>query len=392
MITGRYGQSGLRLEPRQRGGRCDVDGINVRVLGVPYSQSMSMPRRMVSFLQFMLGACRESMKFREVDVVFATSTPLTIAVPGLWAAWWHRCPFVFEVRDLWPDAPVELGILRSRLLIRIARGLERLACRRAAHVIALSPGMKAGVLAAGADERKVTVIPNFSDVELFRVPPEMGQAYRAKQGAIGSRPWVVYAGTMGRVNGVDWAVRLAARVARLNPEIVFWLVGDGSEKGRVMAEAASRGLLDRTVFFRDPVPRSELPRVLSAATILSSFCQDLPVLRTNSANKFFDAFAAGRPVLVNYGGWQAEILEREGAGLALPSSDLDGAAERLVCALGDATWLEQAGIASRRLGDTEFNCTRLAGQLESILSDVVARGKSDARTGGPAATARGGKP
>jgi glycosyltransferase involved in cell wall biosynthesis len=371
VITGLTEGSGLSLPAGQRRAMVEVDGIEVRVLGVPYEQRMTPGRRLRAFARFVLAACRESTRVREVDVVFATSTPLTIAVPGLWAAWRHRCPFVFEVRDLWPAAPIELGVLKNPLLIGLARGIERLAYRRAAHIVALSPGMKEGILATGEPPEKVTVIPNASDVELFRVPPEVGRAYRAEQGELGTRPWLVYTGTFGRVNGVDWAVRLAAHVARLDPRVAFVFYGDGSEKERAAALARELGVWERTVYFRDPVPRVELPRVLSAATVLSSFAQDLPVMRTNSANKFFDAFAAGKPVVINYGGWQAELLEREGAGLALAHHDLEGSARRLVAALSDADWLRRAGQASARLGDTEFNRVRLAEVLESVLLRAV---------------------
>lgn len=377
VVSGCSEWSGLTLPAGQKRTVLSVDGIEVRLLGVPYSQRMSMRRRLGAFAGFMLGACRESGRVPRPDVVFATSTPLTIAVPGMWAAARWRCPFVFEVRDLWPAAPIELGVLKNPLLIAAARALERLAYRRAAHVVALSPGMKDGIVAAGVPAEKVTVIPNASDVELFRVPPVVGAKFRAEQGDLGRRPWLVYTGTFGRVNRVDWAVRLAEHVARLAPEVAFVFYGSGSERERTAALARERGLLERTVFFRDPLPRAELPKVLSAATVLSSFAQDLPVMRTNSANKFFDAFAAGKPVVINYGGWQAEILEREGAGLALPHADLEGAAQRLVAALRDPDWLARAGAASARLGDTEFNRARLAAKLEEVLQRAVATGRGN---------------
>lgn len=387
VITGLAEGCGLSLPAGQRRAVLDVDGIEVRVLGVPYRQRMGLHQRLRAFVHFVLAAARESTRVRGVDVVYATSTPLTIALPGLWAAGWHKRPFVFEVRDLWPAAPIELGVLKNPLLIAPARGLERLAYRRAAHIVALSPGMKDGIVATGVPAEKVTVIPNASDVELFRVPAAVGEAYRATQGQLGTRPWVVYAGTLGRVNAVDWAVRLAAHVARLDPRVAFVFHGDGSEKERTLALARDLGLLDRSVFFREPIPRTELPRLLSAATVLSSLAQDLPVMRTNSANKFFDAFAAGKPVVINYGGWQAELLEREGAGLALAHHDLEGSAQRLVAALADADWLRRAAAASARLGDTEFNRARLADKLEAVLREVVARHR--AADAGPPMAPRG---
>ncbi len=385
LITGACEHSGLETQGRRRA-VMNVDGIEVRVLGVPYGQRMSPMRRLCAFAGFTLAACRESVRVRDVDVVFATSTPLTIAVPGMWAARWHRCPFVFEVRDLWPAAPIELGVLRNPAIVGLARWLERTAYRRAAHIVALSPGMRDGIVAAGVAPEKVTIIPNASDVKLFRVRPEVGEEFRAQYGEVGKRPWVVYAGAFGRVNGVEWAVRLAAHTARLDGEIAFLFFGAGSEREIAESLARELGLLGRTVFFRAPLPRSGLAPVLSAATVLSSLAQDLPVMRTNSANKFFDALAAGKPVMINYGGWQAELLERTGAGLVLDQGDLPGSAQRLVAALNDGEWLRKAGEASARLGEGEFNRDRLAERLEAVLRRAVA-GRTATDTGARAGDA-----
>lgn len=374
VVAGSHPRSGLPV-PARAGGQVAIDGIDVHVLGVPYEQAMTPGRRVLSFLQFVAGSCVESTRVGPVDLVFATSTPLTIALPGLFAALWHGCPFVFEVRDLWPAAPIELGVLRNPVLVAAARQLERLAYRRAAHVIALSEGMKAGVVATGVSSDAVTVVPNVSDTATFRVPAAQGQACRAAAGALGARPWVLYAGAFGRVNDLEWALRLAEGVARLEPRVAFLFVGEGSEKGRFEAEARDRGLLGKTVFIRDSLPREELARLLSAATVLTSFFLDLPVMRTNSANKLFDAFAAGKPAVINYGGWQAELLEREGAGLVLDRRDVEAAARQLVAALADTAWLESAGAASRRLGDTVFAQDRLAVTFQAVLERAASVGR-----------------
>lgn len=381
LITGAYEHSGLVWPAGKKRAKFEVDGIDVRGVGVPYAQTMSPARRMRAFAAFMLGACCEAMRVRRPDVVFATSTPLTIAVPGMWAAAWHRCPFVFEVRDLWPAAPIELGILKNPVVIALARGLERLAYRRAAHIVALSPGMKGGIVEAGVPAEKVTVIPNASDLELFRVPAAVGRAYRDRLGELGDRPWVVYAGAFGKVNAVSWIVDVAAEVARIAPEVAFVLVGAGNEKAHCHALARQRNLDGRTAFFCEPLPRTELPALLSAATMLTSLARDLPVMRTNSANKFFDAFAAGKPVVINYGGWQAELLERTGAGLVLDQGDVAGSARRLVDAIRDSDWLRRAGAAAARLGDTEFNRERLAAELAGVLRRAAVAGRSGAGRG-----------
>ena len=367
MIAGAYDRSGLPVPERGVLSRLAVDGIDVLALKVPYHQSMSTVRRLLAFAQFVLLATWTALRVRGVDVIYATSTPLTTAIPAMVAALWHRRPFVFEVRDLWPAIPIQLGVLTNPLLKWLARRLESTAYHRARHVVALSPGMRDGVVATGIPGSAVTVIPNSSDVELFRVDPGEGQAFRDAHPELGDRPLVVYAGAMGRVNGLEYALDLAARVAALDSRIAFVLAGDGSEKQRLIELSNAANLTGRTVYFLDPLRRRDLARLLSAATVLSSFFIPLPLMQTNSANKFFDAFAAGRPIAINYGGWQADLLRESGAGLVLDHADVGAAAEALVRAVNDGGWLARASAASRQLGEEVFDRRRLAADLERVL-------------------------
>lgn len=371
LVTGAYDRSGLDLPSGRRIVRMDVDGIDVIAANVPYGQNMSMLRRMVSFAHFMVMSTWIACRVRNIDVVFATSTPLTIAVPGLIASLIRRKPFVFEVRDLWPAIPIEMGILKNPVIKLVAKLLEKVAYRRASHVVALSPGMKAGVVAVDGRPDVVSVVPNSSDVELFRVPADVGDDFRTQHPEIGGRPLVVYAGAFGRVNGFDYVLRLVEHAARLYPEICWVLCGQGSEKEWIIESATAKGLLGKNLLVLDPLPRRELARLLSAADILTSFFLPLPLMETNSANKFFDALAAGKPVALNYGGWQADILRETGAGLVLDANDPEKAAKQVADALADRAWLASAADASRRLGDERFDRRKLALELEHVLLSVV---------------------
>ncbi len=374
LVTGAYDQSGLTPSKSGWVSRLEVDGIDVLAVNVPYGQKMSMVRRLFSFATFVLAATWAALRIRDVDVVFATSTPLTIAVPGMLAAAWHRRPFVFEVRDLWPEIPIQLGVLRNPILKAMARWLERTAYRRACHIIALSPGMKDGIVAAGTNPDKVSVIPNSSDIELFRVPKSEGHRFREQHPELGDRPLFVYAGAFGRVNGLGYLVRLTSTVAKIDARTAFLLVGQGGEKQHLIKLARSEGVLDSTLFFMDPVPRADLAGVLAAATVLSSFVQPVKILEYNSANKFFDALAAGKPVVINYQGWQADLLNESGAGLVLDPWDVESAAEQLVGAMADREWILRASMASRRLGVEVFNRSRLTDDFEKVLYSACGKG------------------
>lgn len=371
LVTGAYDRGGLEIPKGRWVWRTEVDGIEVIMVRVPYGQRMSVVSRIWSFLQFMMLAAVAGARVKGIDVIFATSTPLTIAVPGLVLSTIKRKPFVFEVRDLWPEVPIEMGVLRNPILKATARLLERIAYWRARYIVALSPGMKAGIVGSGVNPDKVTVIPNSSDVELFRVPAEVGLGFRAGHPEWGDGPLVVYAGAFGKVNGLGYLVQLARAVGTIDVEIRFILVGDGSEREAIERSAREVGLLDQAVFLMPPLSRAELPGLLSAATVLSSFVAPLKVFEMNSANKFFDAFAAGKPVIINYGGWQAEVLRGSGAGLVLDPNDIEQSARVLVQALRDRRWLEKAGEESRRLGAEVFDRRKLALELEGVLQKVA---------------------
>jgi hypothetical protein len=135
--------------------------------------------------------------------------------------------------------------------------------------------------------------------------------------------------------------------------------------------ARDLGVKDRSLFFHPPIARRQLASALSAATMLSAWVIPVPILEHNSGNKFFDAFAAGKPIAINYRGWHADLLEQSGAGVVLDNSDVRGAAASLVGCMHDTEWLGAAAAASRRLGDEMFERRRLAGRLEEVLRQSV---------------------
>lgn len=348
-------------------------GIRVHWLPVPYSNHMSYPQRIRAFLRFAWGAARRAASL-PADVVFATSTPLTIALPAVYAARRRKVPMVFEVRDLWPELPIAVGAIKHPALIALARWLERFAYRHSAQIVSLSPGMKEGVVQAGYPAERVHVIPNSADLELFTVSADKAKAFRWKFEWLQDRPLVVYAGTLGRINGVDYLARLAAAVQPLNPDIRFLVIGDGAEQEKVLTTAQQMGVYGRNFFMLPSMPKSQMPTVLAASDIATSVVINLPELWANSANKFFDALAAGKPVAINHLGWQADLLRETGAGIVLDASDVHKAAAELIDFIQDKRRLATAGIAARRLAEERFDRDHLAKQLEHMLRLAIKEG------------------
>src|SRR5690554_339293 len=171
----------------------DEAGINVHWYPVPYSNHMSFLQRIKAFFAFAFAAQKKAASLQG-DVVFATSTPLTIALPAVFTARKLKVPMVFEVRDLWPEMPIAMGALKNPLLQWTAKKLEHWAYQNSAAVVALSPGMKEGVVKAGYPANRVAVIPNSSDNLEFRQDSETAKQFRSKRAWLGDRPLLIYAG------------------------------------------------------------------------------------------------------------------------------------------------------------------------------------------------------
>lgn len=358
------------------------DGVTVHWCTVPYDNAMSFADRIRAFVRFSTLASRKTLQLRP-DVIFATSTPLTIIIPAAIGKLLRRAPLVFEVRDLWPELPIATGYLKNPVLKMAARALESFSYRVSAQVVALSPGMADGVAKAGVARERITIAPNACDIERFDVDAAIGQQYRDQQPWLGDRPLVVYCGTLGWINGVGYLARVAAAMASINPDVAFAVYGSGRDHESVRALANELGVLERNFFMMGRVAKSEMPAILSAATVATSLFLPIPEMCANSANKFFDALAAGRPVAINYGGWQAGLLAHSGAGIVLDPTDPHRSALDLQAIITDTGRLGLARQAARNLAREKFSrdviSSRVLAAVESALgpAPLTAAGGGD---------------
>ncbi len=351
--------------------RGDVDGIDVRSVRVKYSNYMSYPRRMWAFVMFMLGSTWTALRAPHPDVVYATSTPLTVGIPGVLASRLRGVPFVFEVRDLWPEAAIQMGaIKRDGLLARWAKWLERGLYRAASRVVCCSPGMAEGVKAEGKAPDRVHVVPNSADLDLFH-PGEKDAGLVAEHG-LSDKFVVGYTGAIGPSNAVEAHLPAAARILheRGRDDIVFLVVGDG--KRLPALRDAVDGLPN--VVLTGSLPKKDVPRVTRTADVLLVLFADVDILGMNSPNKFFDAMASGRPVIVNSAGWTKGLVEDNDCGCYARAGDGEALAACILRMADDRATLERMGGNARRLAEERFSRDDLAAQLMGILEKAAAEG------------------
>lgn len=346
--------------------RFRIDGIEVVALNVPYQQRMGVVRRTWAFLLFMVLAGWMVLRIKGVDVVYATSTPLTIGISALVGRYLCGRRYVFEVRDVWPAVPIAMGLIRNRLLISVLEWFERLVYRKAESVVALSPGMEARVRKVSPRGKEVVIVPNCCDTERFRPDVDGAKVRRARGWQ--DRFVCIHVGAIGPTNGLMAVVRAAERFEN-DPDYLFVLVGDGSERPRLSAEIERLGLSNIQVLGN--IPKQKLPELFAAADVSLVVFANVPILEDNSANKFFDSLSAGKPVLLNYSGWQRDVIESAGAGFGCKQGN-DAEFHEKLQRLREAPELRRAmGERARRLALDRFNRDDLATHVLETIAGVV---------------------
>jgi glycosyltransferase involved in cell wall biosynthesis len=370
MVCGKNDRDGLTLpfDSERQWSRGMIDGIDVIALPLPYSNRDSIARRARLFLGFAWRSTRLALR-ENYDVIFATSTPLTAGIPGIVMKLTGRGKrFIFEVRDLWPELPRALG-MKNPLLLGGMSVLEWLSYRTADACIGLSPGIVDGIKKRGPRRQEVALIPNGCDLKLFT--PEVGSELGLA--GIGAGDFVAgFAGAHGTANGLDAVLNAAAvlqRRGRADIKLVF--IGDGREKDRLIARCKDEGL-GNCLFF-PPMKKIALAQLTGRLDCGLMILANLPAFYYGtSPNKFFDYLAAGIPILNNYPGWLASLIEENECGVVVPP-DSDGKFADALIRLADCPRDERAamGKRARALGERAFSRDVLAAKFVSFVEKTA---------------------
>ena len=350
----------------------NIKGINVYWIEIPYSNQMSFSMRAWSFLKFSFLSSLISISIKS-DIVFATSTPLTIAIPGIITKWFRRIPLVFEIRDVWPEIPIQMGMIKNPILIWLSKSLEKLAYKQSSHIVALAPGMGEAAISKGIDSSKVTIIQNGCDIDSFKMIKEIEKSNCEKKNSwIDGRKLILYAGTFGRANGVEYVVNLAHEVGKKDPSIVFACAGWGSEKEKIVNFANEKKVLGDNLFILEPLSKKDLFILMSISHFTLALFDGPRVLWKDAVqNKFFDSLAAGKPVACNFKGYQSILALENEIGIILPKDDLSEAAKILTSTLNNKTWMKDAQINALKLAGGYFSRDNLADKLEKVMLSVL---------------------
>ena len=344
-----------------------IDGINIVYLKNAYSNEMSIPMRIKSFFNFMYKSSFEAFKHKDIDLVIATSTPLSVGLPALLLKKIKGIPFVFEVRDLWPEVPIQMGGIKNPLVKKIAIWFEKTIYKNASHIVALSPGMYDGVVKYVSSD-KVSMIPNMAKKEHFW-PREKDKDCIKKLQLRENSFKVIHFGTMGIANGLHYFIE-AAKIAHDKgiTDVDFILLGEGKAEKTLKLYAEKYKLTN--VFFYGRMAMKATSEVVNICDISVVPFLNIPILSTNSPNKLFDSLAAGKPIIVNSNGWTKKMVEDNSCGAYVDPENPNELFELIMHWKNHPHLLKAMGENSRKLAETTYDESILTKKFASIINTL----------------------
>ena len=354
--------------------REEVEGIKVHYLSVPYDNRFTFYARSWAFVKFLWLTVQRATKLGPVDLCYAISVPLTIGWAARWLRWRHGIPYIFEVGDLWPDAPIQMGFVKNYVLRQLLYNAERAAYREAKAIVALSPAIKESI-DRRAPGKRVYTIPNMADCDFYR-PEKKSAAIEEKFGVKGKLV-ISYVGAVGLANGLDYFLECVNAARKANLPVHFLLCGDGALLDRLKNNAKQLGLIDSVelgqgawltfVPFTDRAGVREVMNVTDAAFVCY---KPVPILETGSPNKYFDGLAAGKLIIVNFGGWIRKDIESQCCGFYCDPHQPGDFVKKLTPFVDDRQLLAQYQQSARALAEKKYARTQLTTEWLRAIAAV----------------------
>ncbi len=345
----------------------NLEGIEIHWLPVSYANAFTFWQRGFSFLKFIWQIINHSKIYRNCSLCYAISVPLTIGIPAIWIKWKYKIPFLFEVGDLWPDAPVQMGILKNKVLAFIFYGLEKYIYKNALSIIALSMSIKESIEKKTGGKKQVHVIPNMADTEFYT--PQRDAVLKPLNLNVEDKFVVSYIGAIGLANGLDYFLECARASQRSALPVLFILCGEGAMLKSLVKHSKSLEL--KNIVFIPFQNREGVREVLNASDAIFVSYKPVPILETGSPNKYFDGLAAGKLILINFGGWIKNEIESNSCGVYLDPNSPTGIIKKINPFLEDKAMLKKYQQNSRDLALKEYSRKQLGEKFQSVIGDSI---------------------
>lgn len=359
VVTGIYSKSDL--EAKKFVENQVFDGIKVKVLNIHFDNKQSIPKRIWTFVQYMMVSSYYAIKL-PADVVIASSGPITVGIPGLVARYIRKRKLIFEVRDLWPEGAIELGLIKNKFIKNLAYWLEKTCYKESSYIITLSPGMTKNI-STRFNLKNISDVTNAANISLF------SSACVFSDKNFEPKSYAIYTGNIGDVNNSYWLYSAAKELKKLQrDDIKIVLIGDGQQREELENLAKKEGVDN---FIRlGLMPKENLVGYIQNAFVSLVPLKGTPVLDTSSPNKFFESMAAGVPVIQNTQGWMKDFLDTHQVGMTLNPNDPIELANSLIYMKDNPQLTDEMGKNSAEIAKRYFDKTVLANKMLDILKKV----------------------
>jgi colanic acid biosynthesis glycosyl transferase WcaI len=360
---------------RRRVYRETVDGIKVvRTWLLPYPNRKAY-ERMLNYSSFCVSAALRGLEIERPDVVIATSPQLLVGPAGWWIARWKKVPFVFEVRDLWPESLAAVGVgQENSALHRILGALAGFLYRKSQKIVVVTPAFKEHLVRHWTvAPEKIAVVENGVETDLFA--PENAEAGLREQLGITGRFVACYVGTMGLAQGLDTVIEAADKLRVLRSEALFLLVGEGADKERIRALAATRGL--QNLMFVDQQPRERIPAFIHASDVCLVLLKKTELFKTVIPTKMLEFLSCAKPVILGVDGQARQLVEEARGGIVIEPENAEAlvrAVERLAAVPEER---EEMGRNGRAYILDKCSRKKTAEEYLKVLEAVIRSGQDE---------------
>ncbi len=348
--------------------RMNIDGIDVIYVKNAYSNYFTPMQKIKSFVNFMRLSITVASKEKGVDLVYATSTPLTVGGVALWLKFTKKWKYIFEVRDLWPEFPIQIGAIKNVVLKYLLRKFEYKIYKHSEFIVALSPGMKEGILKTGIAAEKVCVIPNMSKPDEFypRIPnKDIIKRFELNMDKFN----IIHFGSMGKANGLEYIIQTAKLASEQHVyDINFIFMGDGATQPLLKSLVKEYKL--ENVQFLGSHNMAVVSEVVNCCDVSFICFMNLPILETNSPNKLFDSLSAGKPIIVNSAGWTKEMVEENCCGCYVDPCKPQDFLNKIVEIKDDKDLLKKWGENARHLSESVYSREILSSKMVDIVERI----------------------
>ncbi len=338
------------------------EGIDVHYLPVAYNNAFGFAARSFSFLKYVWQSVRLAKTISGIEMCYAISVPLTVGLAAQQLKRKMKWPYVFEVGDLWPDAPVQMGFVKNYFFASLLYRLEKSIYKGADSIVALSQPIRHAI-EMKFSEKKIHVIPNMADCDFYK--PEPKDPSIETNFNVSNKFVVSYIGAVGAANGLEYFIECANTSRRANLPIHFILCGEGAMLPYLKSAVEKLGLIN--ISFTGFVNREKVKEIMNITDAVFVSFKNIPVLETGSPNKYFDGLAAGKLIVANFGGWIKEEIEKVRCGIAVDAKRPTDFVEQVQPFIKNKDILLQFQMAARNLAEQKYSRKMLSREFVKLF-------------------------